>query len=434
MEFTKKALMLLLLLIFLSTGCQVGDIAKFDGTGPIAVESRPVGWKAYGGGEHGALVKSSSETDRYAQVSFSKQRNFKFDKPLGGALSTSDGLIRHDGAAVYHHKINRLGISEGRLLTKSKNIQEIDYQESTLALRTPKGVFIKKPKGKLDHFYKGPSLALSLDMPRNALWIIKKVPGAVLEYWDLEKRELKLRIPLPAGLKSSRLKIARSKSLIAVYAHDRPLSNALFINGTKHEVISFSDITDGKAPTRSITRKDPPFLILNSQKGGKRIRSPKKTPSFGRIIGFNSGEFAVLHSRPRQQEFKVTIVDRQFKARVQQIPQSWPRHFDAIAWDDNGIVFIDNQTRYYIPATGKPYSKEIKASGEEAKRNTNRLFNVAIASAEAALYLPGNLAIGGYVTAFDLLNIGAPDNQGFLALTIVPLVIPYTFRLCESPF
>lgn len=423
----KTALTLLfsLVLSLLSSGCQVGQYAKFDGTGPIPVDTTGYNWKESGGGEHGALVERVGFKNSYEKVTSSNKCRFKFNASLGTALSTPEGLVRSDGEAVYLHKIRRSGIDEGTLLAQTKNIQELDYQQSTLALRAPQGVYVKKPGQKLELFYKGPSLAFSLAAPDNALWIIKNKPCAVLEYWDLAKSEVQLRIPLPLELESSQLKIIRSKDLIAVYAYDRPIANALFIDAKKREIINFTEIIEEKEPTRAVTESTPPLLTPHSRKIGERISTETPSPVLGRIINYKSGEFLIIRNTSVIKPPLVNIVDSQFKIRNQPLPSNWPPSFEAVGWDDKGVVLISREFRYYIPADGQPYAEEI--SEFEVGKTANRIFNGFVAAGETAVYLPVNLTIGGAATALTPFFLIADTPTGFLTIFAVPVSIFYTF-------
>ncbi|MDF1666397.1 MAG: hypothetical protein P1V97_31905, partial [Planctomycetota bacterium] len=292
------------------SGCQLGTFSKFDGTGPIPLDEPHMGWGEQGGGEHGTIVKQIGKENRFAQVTFSNERDFQFDKPLAASLSTPSGLIRSTSEQVYKHSFGLTGISRGALIAESKDIKEIDYQQTTLALRTPNGIYLKSPKRALEHFYKGPSLALSLDMPRDGLWIVKNVPCAVLEYWDLSKKTIRLRIPLPVELESANITIVRAENHIAVYAYDRPLANALFIDVAHRRITSLSGIVNKRPLNSTLTHSNPPLLVPHSQKLGERISMPSQRKRLGRIVRFNKNQFIVFTRNLRRSNGRFSLPPR----------------------------------------------------------------------------------------------------------------------------
>lgn len=402
----KQALMLLLMLC---SGC-LGKFSKFDGTGPIPLEQPHRGWREQGGGEHGAIVKQIGKEKSFAQMAFSNQRTFQFDKSLVASLSTSDGLIRCNGEQVFMHRFGFTGMSQGKLLAEAKDIKEIDFQQPILALRTPNGIYIKKPKKKLEHFYKGPSLALSLDIPRDSLWIIKNVPCAVLEYWDLSTNDIRLRIPLPIELESAHLCIVRAKDHIAVYAYDRPLDNALFIDVSKQRVTSLSGIIEKLPPSQELIPSSPPLLIPHSKNLGERISMPGQRKLLGRIVPFNEVEFMILttslqrsnslsafESPSPRANSSFVIIDSKFQKRTLYPPLDWPRDFEAIGWDKQGIILLNGQRRFFVSANGEMSSKKELNIGNETKKASNRFFNVFVAAGELGVFIPACVAVGGVI-------------------------------------
>lgn len=412
----------LLILLMTMAGCHVGMISRFDGDGILEVRQERSTWVHKSKGENGAIVENILKANEFALLTPSKHVRFQFEESLLSAISTPNGFIRNTGTQLFEHKIGRTGPYEGQLIAQGQEIRELDYQGSTLAFRSSTGVFIKQPDKPLRQFHKGPSLALSLDVPSKGFWIIKNNPCAVLDYHDLESAAIRFRIPLPHELESVNVQIVRGPGLIAVYATDRPIDNALFVDPQQKKIISLNDILNKINPQSSLTQSQPPLLTPHSQSLKERISVPVKSMSPGVIGSLHGSGFLIFRDRPFPTEFSFELIDKNFQRSQLKAPSKWPASFEAFSWSKRGVAFINNDIRYIVHPDKEFSSKKNIDYAIESKKKVNQFLNLFVAAGEFGLFLPGNLIFGGLITTASPLML---PFAGPMAIAYGIVAIPY---------
>lgn len=412
----------LLILLMTMAGCHVGMISRFDGDGLLEVKQERAAWIHKGKGENGTIVENSFKTNEFALLTPSKHVRFQFEESLVSAISTPSGFIRNTGTQLYEHKIGQTGPNKGQLVAQGQEIIELDYQASTLAFRSTAGIFLKQPDKPLKQFFKGPSLALSLDVPSKGFWIAKNDPCAVLDYHDLESAAIRFRIPLPHQLESAHLQIVRGQGLIAVYATDRPIDNALFIDPQQKKVICLNDILNKITPQSTLTQSEPPLLIPHSQSFEERISIPAKSPSSGVIGALHNSGFLIFRDRPFATELSFELIDKHFQRSELKAPSKWPDTFEAFSWSKRGVAFISNDVRYIVHPDKEFSTKKNIDYVIESKKKVNQFLNLFVAAGEFGLFLPGNLIFGVLVTSASPLML---PFVGPIAIAYGVVAIPF---------
>jgi len=409
-------------------GCCLGAVSRFDGEGPIKrIEERKPLDEAVSG-EGGALLRERGTRQFVALTPSGVARvEVGTSLDLAGAQIEKGVLYRLTKEGVVRAPLD--DPAGGETIAHVPSARAVGVAGDTLVVACQGGVVLVRGASSRT-IWQGEALAVTVDLRRKAAWIVGREPLAVVDVVGLEDDELLLRIPLPDALASPNVRVTLSGSNVAIWAHDRPLEEALLVAPERRAIWGLVEPEAGSsrdalaAATGRFVEGSPPLLVAPSGPAAK-------TPSFGRVAPGKDGRFLVAsvsqnHSRGQLAWISAAATNEFKPTRASPAaPEKWTGVIAGVAWsEDEVVVAADAEHNLHVKPDGACELETPFDLGRSVRHGVNDVLNAPVAVVEIGLSLAGGVFFGSLAVPFSPLVFFLEPKAGLLCL-VAPVWLPF---------
>lgn len=427
---------------FLSSGCALGTVSRFDGEWPIAPapKDQEPQYTDVGSGQGGALLIERGKGARYRIVEPGHEATFESTEPLDGAVLDGDDLYVAGKTGVEKRRRSgeSLGAPETVLAlegTRRFAVAPLEGGKVLAAAANDRGVLLAVPGHEPTLVFEGHALALALDAANGVLWVASDRPLGVIDCVSVESRATLLRTPLPTELATPGLRLVASGESAVAYAVDRPIEQGLLIARAAKEALPLLRIwnADEAHRGRTVADSEPPLALPPGHEGpaGFELAGTWQRQGPGRVVAFPGGRFLVADARNPTASLAVftppSSAGSPPSLRTVPIPGAWPGVVQGLGSDAHGAVVTAGQQKLALA----PDSLDPTLPGESlsARRFFNYAINGVIATGEVAVSIPFGELRGALLCPFGVIGCLLFPGETSFYLATAPFWSPFAQSL-----
>jgi hypothetical protein len=424
-----------LLALPLLAGCTANTGRLTGSEGPLPLERTQ--WSASELNPHGAqrLVRTH-------QGDVLLVRQGKLDRLRGKAIAWSSAQVV--GRTLYTRDKDRLVARRisGSYLGKATTVTQRPGLRSFLV--TPEGTFLADSQTLVHRSQAqetSPTLVrarvehMAWDAPRGLLWTVQSEPFAVVEALT-PRGESRYVLPLPLELEGASVEILCSGDLVAIYAHDRPLSAGLLVRPKTGHCWT---LRGGPRPAH--TEGSNPTLIVppgREVEGRITLDTVATEFGFGRLAPLERGFLLIDDERtaggPSLSEIRDAGSDAAPRHFRREVPGGWPRAVQVVAWDDEGVTLIAGRRLLRITPDDQSSRRLSGTAWSVFARVMNSALTLPLTVYEVGVALGMNAAAGSVATVVSPLALVFGDPDDFVTCFTAGVWLPLggTFDLIDN--
>lgn len=410
--------------------CCIGAVSRFDGEWPLPPTDldRPH-WDEAASGEGAVLLRKRGSATSLVVLTATRRRSIELERPLdlAGAQIEKNFVYRIGPEGVVRAPL--FDPAKGETIARIESARSVAVAGDTLLVARPGAVLLVRGASSRA-IWQGEALAIAVDLPRKAAWIVAREPLPVVDLVALEDGEVLCRVPLPEGLDGPNVRCTLSGGSAVVWAHDRPLEVALLlapdVGGAWHLSETWAH-PSSDAVASSFARDSTPPLLVPERSGPV---APERS-TFGRVAPASGGRFIVASMNGDGGKATIASIGSAAWAtsppsrRTISTPEKWPGVVAGLVWSRDEVVIASDPERLLrVKASLEPALDTPVDVGGGFRHGFNYLFNVPVVATELAASVAGGVTLGCLVAPFAPLVMIVDPKVGILTL-LAPVWFPF---------
>ncbi len=250
----------------------------------------------------------------------------------------------------------------------------------------------------------------------------------MIDLVDLETGALRCRVPLPDELASPGLRIVLSGSSAVIYAHDRPLEDAILVS-PELGAWPLAETWTPQPPRETRMGDETPRLLVPAPL--PRSAGGPGSVTFGRVAALSGGRFVVASLNSGRQGVAIGVVGSAVSAETAppyqtlHVPEGWPGFVSSVTTiGDEVIVAASDEHFLHVKPNREIETEEPLALGKHLRHGVNYVLNVPITACEIAVSFGFGVPAGCLVVPFSPLLFLVDPSAGVLGF-LAPFWLPF---------